>query len=509
MAARPRAAPLLLLGGAALYLYLNLFAFPCIPVLLQGDQNNFWAYALRMLQGERVYRDFFQFTTPGTDLVFLALFKMFGTSIWVTDVAVIALGVSLCWVCFDLSARIMPRAWATVGTATFLVLVYGPLLDATHHWFGLLAMLSAARALMPRRTTGRLATAGALLGVASFFTQSTGVAGVAGLSIALAWEGLLAREQWADIVWRQLTLMMAFGTTLGVLCAYPIAQVGWHELWYDWVTYPTKFVRISVPLFRFRFAGFSAWQVIVALGIHLQRACIYALLLFAHPWVWWQCWRRRRDSSAATTTTLMLLSLPGFLLLLPAVTRPNWGRLYQVFLPTMILSFWLLAETRARRNMKAVFWAVLALSALSQTAARQRQSKMTLDLPAGRAVVADEDRFEQFSWLREHTTPGDWFFQTRWLNSYFPLKLKTPGFVDALTQTEMTRPEQVARTVQQLVQTSVQYILWTPEGPPDGSPHYRGDRLEPFHAYLLAHYRRVHVFSNQDEIWQLQVSAQP
>ncbi len=72
----------LLLLGAATYLYFNLFSPFRTPILLGGDQVYFWTYAERMLDGERIYRDFFQFTPPGTDLVYLGLFKLFGPSVW-------------------------------------------------------------------------------------------------------------------------------------------------------------------------------------------------------------------------------------------------------------------------------------------------------------------------------------------------------------------------------------------------------------------------------------------
>jgi len=62
---------LTMLLGIAGFLYLNLFALPNIPFLQTGDQIYFWVFAQRMSQGERVYRDFFQFTPPGTDLLYL------------------------------------------------------------------------------------------------------------------------------------------------------------------------------------------------------------------------------------------------------------------------------------------------------------------------------------------------------------------------------------------------------------------------------------------------------
>src|SRR6266566_4471876 len=73
---------LLMLLGISGYLYLNVFLVTNIPILLGGDQVFFWMNGQRMLHGERPYVDFFQFTPPGADIFYLALFKMFGPQIW-------------------------------------------------------------------------------------------------------------------------------------------------------------------------------------------------------------------------------------------------------------------------------------------------------------------------------------------------------------------------------------------------------------------------------------------
>jgi 4-amino-4-deoxy-L-arabinose transferase-like glycosyltransferase len=114
--------PALLFSGA-IYLYVNLFAFPNIPFLLSGDQVYFWMNAQRMLQGERIYRDFFQFTPPGTDLLYLGFFKLFSPHIWVTNAVVLVLGVILCWVCYEISKLIMGRPQAFLAASIFLVLI--------------------------------------------------------------------------------------------------------------------------------------------------------------------------------------------------------------------------------------------------------------------------------------------------------------------------------------------------------------------------------------------------
>src|ERR1700754_3971713 len=135
----------LVLTCAGVYLYLNLFALPRTPFLLGGDQVFFWLDAQRMLAGQRIYQDFLQFTPPGADLFFFALFKLFGFRIWITNAAVLLLGVACCWMCFSLARDIARRSSAALATVIFLVLVYGRTLNATHHWFSVLFVMAAVK----------------------------------------------------------------------------------------------------------------------------------------------------------------------------------------------------------------------------------------------------------------------------------------------------------------------------------------------------------------------------
>jgi hypothetical protein len=497
-----------LAGLAALYLYLNLFTLSSTPFLLEGDQNFFWADADRMLQGQQPYRDFFQFTTPGTDYFFLGMFRAFGPHIWAEDLAVILLGVALCWICFGIALRIMAREWALLATVLFVVCIYGRDLDATHHWFSLLAILIAVRILLPGRAWGRVMLAGALLGVACFLTQFAGLGATLAFLAALAWAGPAAGKPWRIIIAQQSVLLVSCVVTLGVLCAPFIADVGWRRIWYLWVTYPHDYLVVTDPLFRLGFSGHGARQVIAGLATLVGRGLIYASLLLAYPLVWWHCWRRRRAGDSQGSMALMLLSLPGFFLFLEVAARPNWGRLYSVFLPALLLSFWWLSGTdgRQRRYVMATLWVLVACFGSWQIASRQRHSQEVLDLPAGRAVIADADLYEQFSWLRQHTTPGEWFLQTDWLNTYFPLRLRSPIYLDQLLPSLQTRPEDVQLAVRQLAQRRPRYILWTPRINPDYARFAGQDNLGPFRNYLLNHYSRVHVFANEDEVWEWQPS---
>jgi hypothetical protein len=495
---------LLLLASAALYLYLNLFTVSNTPFLLEGDQNFFWAYGMRMLQGQLPYRDFFQFTTPGTDLFFMGMFATFGPHIWVTDVAIVVLGVALCWACHAIAIRIMPRDWALLTTALFLVCVYGWILDATHHWFSLLAILCAVRVLMCERTPVRVAFAGALLGIACFLTQAVGAAGVLALFAVLAWERLLGQQRWRFFAGPQLVLLISSGLTWGALSAYFFAQLGWQRLWYFWVVYPLRYLVTTDPLFRFGPAGQSIRQTLAMLVTQVQHGLVLAVLVLVYPVVWWYCWRKRQGAFR-DAVPLMLLSLSGFVLFLEAIARPNWGRIYSVFLPALILSVWWVTQVgKPRRPVLAALWALLACFAVWQITSRHRHASVVVELPAGNAVIASKEYLEEFSWLKQHTQPGEWFLQTNWLNSYFPLRLRSPIFLDGLWPRAETRPEYVELAVRQMAQQPVELILWSAaQAEPDYACCSREDHLGAFRTYLASHYTRIHVFSNGDEIWQL------
>jgi hypothetical protein len=86
--------------------------------------------AQRLLHGDRIYLDFFQFTGPGTDLVYLTAFHLFGPRIWVPNVTVLILGVVLCWIRLRIAKMIGSRSLALLSASFFVVVVYGRIANA-------------------------------------------------------------------------------------------------------------------------------------------------------------------------------------------------------------------------------------------------------------------------------------------------------------------------------------------------------------------------------------------
>jgi thiamine transporter ThiT len=71
-------------------------------------------------------------------------------------------------------ARYLPEVRPFLAASFFLVVVYGKLLYATHHWFSEVGVLAAVYLLMCRRSATRIVLSGVLLGIVTFITQTRG-----------------------------------------------------------------------------------------------------------------------------------------------------------------------------------------------------------------------------------------------------------------------------------------------------------------------------------------------
>src|SRR5438270_11860012 len=67
------------------FLYLHLFVLPATPIFYEEDHLYFVQDAWRMFRGETIYRDFFEYTFPGTQVLYLLLLKVFGTKFWIIN----------------------------------------------------------------------------------------------------------------------------------------------------------------------------------------------------------------------------------------------------------------------------------------------------------------------------------------------------------------------------------------------------------------------------------------
>jgi len=161
---RSASLPLFLLGGAG-FLYLQLFVLPSTPIYQANDQWMFMQDSRRMLDGEVLYRDIFQFVFPGYEAVYAALLKIFGLRTWVPNAVLVVLGVLLAWTTACVSRRLIPGRNAFLPAALLLSFEFRAWHISTHHWFSVLAVMAAVLLVLEERGSARLAGAGALSGV--------------------------------------------------------------------------------------------------------------------------------------------------------------------------------------------------------------------------------------------------------------------------------------------------------------------------------------------------------
>jgi hypothetical protein len=517
----------LLLGGAA-FLCANLYSWRLQPFLLGGDQVFLWTAAWRMLLGDRLYQDYLQFTPPGVHLIYLGLFRVFGPRIWVTNAMALALGVLSTGLCYALARQIMDRSRAFLASWLFLVVLYGRLLCVTHHWCSTLTVLAATLILMQGLTTRRLLAAGALLGLASFFTQTRGVIACMVVVAYLLWE---ARQRRLS-VWmlsRQVGLLVAaFSVSLAALYAYFIRSVGFKLLWDLQVSY----------VGHYKVRNYKADPLDLGLPHELtlhnlpalaQYLAVYALAPLACGIVLLQRVLSTRQPSAAGSGTwdpVLLLSLVACALLAEVATDISWLRLYCVAMPCMVLFIWLIGERGwlssspplagapgRFRGMRAevswglhvrvpvLLWAVVVVLGLQQVWGRQTSQQQLLHLPGGSAVMS-ADAAERYGWLSQHTRPGDLFLNATWPGCYMPLALRPPIYLDYFGNNSETRPEWVERSIRQLEQHPVRYIMFGPvfvETPARRSGEYN---VAPFLRFLKERYQFIRTFANGEQVWE-------
>jgi hypothetical protein len=484
------------LGGAATLLYSNLFLFPYTPILQSDDQVYFWMYGQRMLHGERPYLDFFQFTPPGTDVFFLVLFKLFGERIWVLNAAVILLGVSLFWMCLQIARRILAPNVAVLCAFAYLVFIFARPLNATHHWFSVLAGMAAVLVLLHESTMLRIASAGALVGLASFFTHPHGVAALFAIAIFLVWESGREEQLGKKTLLNVLTLVISFAAALFVLNVYFVATSGLSQMWVQEITHVGKYRVDGWSIPNFGLPGPLAWSNLLTVGPPLF---IYVLLPATYLIVFIRA--KFRSTPVTDCKSPILLALVGTAWFIEVALSPNWLRIYAVSMPGIVLAFWFVGRaTRFRRYL----WPAIALATLVfasfELRSRHHHPYVVADLPAGRAAIA-APLYEQTDWIAKHTHPGDYFFLAGWPSLYVPLGLRNPIFLDTVGTNDQTPPDDVALTIRQLEQKQVRYILWSsrlniPDPTKPSSYH-----LDPLRQYLSDHYSLEMLFDSTDELW--------
>jgi hypothetical protein len=487
---------LAVLFAASFLIYPNVFLLPCTPFLLGGDQVFFWTYAQRMLHGERPYIDFFQFTPPATDLIYLAVFRLFGARILVTSAVDVALGLALALACFSAARRLMARRLAAIVTVAYVAAIYVPLVNGTHHLFSMLVIMAALVVVMHQPTTRRQMAAGGLLALASFFSHTHGAAALLAFLAWGTWERRASGSSLGDAVGVAGLVLATYLAALLALYGYFLGTVGVRRLFECEISFVSHYM-ITQPTAIPGMPEALSWQRFERFVISCALPVVYPVALALAGKV---RARSREESNAA------LLAMVGLALSLEVAASPNWLRYYSMAMPAVILGGWLVDQCGRWRSLAVSIGLVSALYVGGvHTIDRQRAAYVVSALPAGEAAVPAETD-EKLQLVMRRTVPGEFFLQAIWPGLYVPLGLRNPLYVDTVGVTDSTRPEGVARAIRELDEKAVRYVLWAPylNRPKPGNE--RAWHLRPLGDYIHARYDCVKTLVDGEELWERRAS---
>ena len=213
----------------------------------RADESFFLYEAKRIRDGDVIYRDFFQFVTPGAPYIMALLFWLFGTTIQTARVATAVLHASTGVVMFATGRALSIRpALAVILPIAYLAICQPAWQFASWHWFStfftVLVMYTLVRgpwASRPRWAIVPGLATGMLIGV----QQQKGAAITAGGCLIFLLAHLIEyrypdRESWRRLVVRLSSYAVGIAIIVVPLLASFILIAGWQPVYDALVVFP-------------------------------------------------------------------------------------------------------------------------------------------------------------------------------------------------------------------------------------------------------------------------------
>ncbi len=489
---------LLFLLLLACSLYATLFLLPGTPFFYEGDHLIFLADVMRMFNGEVIYRDFFQFTFPGTHVWYYALFGIFGYNFAVLNWTIIFIGIGGGVLCLEFSRRMISHRYL-IYFAPMVYLLFGFRwlgIDGSHRMFSPLAIAGAVFILLDKCSWQRLVGAGALCALASYFTQHRGLIAVGAISFFLLGEAFIIKQDWRKTLLSLVYLNTSFIIVLAILCAYFIAAAGFDNFYQSTVVFLQNYradTHNNFNIFMREIPGLIESGKILAVAVFgfyyilVAPAFAVVFIIFAL--------KRRREDWTFWRKPLLLATVGGGLML-TTMLSPSVFRFYQVSILSVILVAWLLdyffGKVKFFKPLIFVFYGGLIILTVMLAARSQTYPELvTMDAPVGRVVFLNELTSGRYVWLKDHTKVGESVYETYAPTVYFPLLLKNPTQMPLIRDSSYTPPEQIAGVVKSLKENPPKYILWDRYWSKPAAERAPNDSLAPLYDYLIENYQPV------------------
>ena len=506
--------------AAMVFAYLLVFRLPFTPLLNESDHHMFLYEGMRLLDGDVMYRDFFQFTFPGCQTWYWLMFAIFGLKYWILPATIVIIAGASAAVCLAVSRAVIGGRLYVVPT--ILLVFFGfrwDGIDGTHRMFSPIFVMLAVAILLRGKDRFSLILAGSSCAAASFFTQQRGFYALVAISVFLVIDSLKTDKKIAESLGAILTICVTFLLVMAALSGYFVVAAGPRDFFSATLEYPAKYYHYAV----YNNFGILAIDLKHTLAITDISSAIAAadsiFYLFVTPAgyiaLWFLFLINRKTLDWARWRAIALVAFVGVSLTF-TITAPNTSRLFQVAMPGLIVFVWLLAyaaesERPLFANIPkalAAFSALVVLLSVIQVVRVQSIAYQMLETPCGNLAYNPSPIIDKrYKWLIERTKPGVVVFETYQPYIYFPLLLRNPTKYGQIWDSDYTRPEHVADTIADLAAKRPRYILWNNDYNKPPETRSAGDHTAPLADYLQQNYRPASdVIDNTEghiQIWEL------
>lgn len=507
-----------LLFASAVFFYAFLFEFPLTPFFGDGDQSIFFYDAQRIVNGDVMYRDFFQFTFPATQAFYAGMFTVFGQKFWIVSATVFVIGLVTTALIFAISKLVLPESLRLLPAALFVFFGFRWVgFDGSHRMFSPIFILAAVVVLLKFSGIRAMFAAGVLLGAAAGFTQQRGFVALIAVGLFLILDARASGSGYTKAALGSAVILAGFLVTLAVICLPFAIDAGVGTFVESTLVYPYKYYGYGHPNnWRVYFADLSAAFSITRPGDVLAVAptlfhCVAVPLMTVAAGV--VLMARRKDQAWSEIRGITLVIVVALALTL-TTTAPNFFRLFQIASICLIASVWLINRivpaAAAKRLSTVLTVSLVALGLFQAVRVQTNWTAEKLDTPAGTLAMLDLKQADRYKWLAANTTPGEYFFEVYEPFVYFPLGLRNPTRFGQIWPSEYTRPEHVAEVVRHLGDMEPRLILWDNSYFVPNNERAAGDHTGPLADFVQANYEPIgeiyNIGGKPVQIWQKKTS---
>jgi hypothetical protein len=491
------------------------------------DEGSTASQALRIINGDLIYRDFFTVVTPGSYYTVAWLFRLFGTDLMVLRWAALATGLALLLITLTVARRVM--VWPFAAAAGLLTTVWGWFLVTPNFYSleaALVSMVALACYVYGAASWRWMVAAGIATGVTVMVKQNVGAYTAAGLLITI-WASR-AFDDRAD--WRGRLKMS--GQLIGGIAAAVLPVLVWlvasgaaPYLYESWIYYPlikyTERFALPFPDF-FPLAADDPFDLWTKLVIYIPAA-VYPLALLAIARFAWRFQRRGDRQAKHEGHALMAICAVGMLTLLQAWPRADVPHILFGLQPTFIVFAYLLfcawRWLKLLPGPRVAIAAIATLIALAPAATLLWKGYQRTDWEYQNYIVAvrterakgiftgalEAQRIDIVTkYVLEHTAPDDPVFVVPWASGFnFLANRPNPTRTDFMLFED---PEAYPCLLLRLDARPPKYVIYGYTWDVDGT-RFR-DYAAPIDRYIRSRYA-IEFTTDGYEIWRRLDAAAP